>query len=552
MTPPFTPLWARSRPAEDAAPQAWTGWPGPVIAARTAAWKGGTAFASISFTTPHRLTLLDAATGQRLAPTMLCDAEEDTFALLAGPTSLIAVGTHDIVEPLDGIRHSYGPEDSSGVGLLATVSGSAEPLVVTAHPYEGIKVWDAAARRCLAELSLPELRSPDCLCAGLLAGAPHLAVSEGAQVSVHEAETGRPVVRWTAAETDVMRMLWVPGGDGGQDAVLTADTASRLRAWDPSTGEPLSRAWPLPDRPLHLSAAVLAAGDARLPLVACAYGDGVYLLRTDTGQALLDLRTRAWTRTAHLTPNGLLLLGTSAGPLALRLDAERLAAGSSGERAELDPAGFPAPETPEAPEGRGEGTGPGTVGLPSHADLVALWGADQLLVLDADLAGAELTTQDREVLCGIGLPHSPVPGLSLDRDLATDGPAPLDEVGVGPEDPDDPDALHVPEGLDGYHWLGTWHDDDLVLSPTGAVEIVGAETDYEEATPLNSGLAAFVTFAHECALAALQQEPEYGGEAQEARAERLERRLRALDASAFAPDSAEHWRAALSDLEAGM
>ncbi|MFK0291238.1 SUKH-4 family immunity protein [Streptomyces sp. NPDC090442] len=532
------------------------------------------AFASVGFTTPHRLTLLDAATGERLAPAMLCDADEDTFALVAGPASPIGVGTRDIVEPLDGTRHAYAGESSSGVGLLTTVTGSPEPRIVTAHPYEGIRVWDVAAHRCLVELPLPELRSPDCLCAGLLprttgltdttnlVDATHpvgttspvgtttcIAVSEDGQVSVHEAETGRLMARWTASETRVTHMIWARSAVGGRDALLTTDTEARLRAWDPRTGEPLGQARPLPGRPLHLSATVLEAEDTRLPLVACAYGDGVYLLGgdADTGQALLDLRLSAWTRTVHLAPDGLLLLGTSAGPLALRLDAGRLAAGS-GERTELDLTGIPAPESTRDCGGGAERD---AAGLPSHSDLVDLWGADQVLVLDDGAASADLAAQAREVLCGIGLPRCPVPGLSLDRDLATDGPAPLDEVGVGPEDPDDPDALYVPEGMDAYHWLGTWHDDDLVLSPAGAVEIVGAETDYEEATLLNSSLAAFVTFAREFALVALQQEPEYDVEAQEARVERLERRLRTVDEAAFAPDSAEHWADALSDLESG-
>ncbi|QRX90411.1 SUKH-4 family immunity protein [Streptomyces noursei] len=553
MTPPFTPLWARWRPAEDAAPHAWVDWPGPVVAAGAVPWRGGTAYASIGFTTPHRLTVLDAATGERLAPALLCDADRDVFALAAGPTSLVAVGKHDVVEPLNHVRDSLTHEGAAEVRLVAAVSGSAEPRIVTAHSFEGIRVWDAVTRTCRAVVPLPELASPGCLCAGLLAGTTHIAVSEGAQVSVHEAETGRLVARWTAAESEVTRMSWAHGWVEGGDAVLTADANSRLRAWDPRTGEPLGRAWPLPDRPLHLSATVLDAGGTRIPLVVCAHGDGVRVLRTDTDQVPLDLRVGARARTAHLTADGLLLLGTSAGPLALRLDTGRLASASEeapGECVDLDPAGFPVPErgTHEA----AHETPRAAAALPSHSDLVALWGADHVLVLGADLVSADLDAQGREVLCGTGLPLSPVPGLSLDQDLVTDGPAPLDEVGVGPVGPDDSDDTELPEGLDGYHWLGTWHDDDLVLSPTGAVEIVGAETEYEEAQRLNSGLGTFVAFAYEFALVALQQEPEYGLEAREARVERLERRLRAVDATAFAPGSAEHWRDALSDLEAGM
>ncbi|MFF2806367.1 SUKH-4 family immunity protein [Streptomyces sp. NPDC058000] len=545
MTPPFTPLWARLRPADDAPPHAWTSWPGPVIAAQTAPWNGSTAYASISFTTPHRLTVLAATTGERLAPPMVCDADQRTFALVAGPTSLVGAGTHDVVEPLNRVRHAYPRDVSAGASLVGTVTGSTEPRIVTVHSFDGIRVWDAMDRTCLAEVPLPELRSPGCLCAGVLAGTTYAAVSEGALASVYETGTGRLAARWTASETDITHMTWARGTAGVPDAVLTTDSTSRLRAWDPRTGEPLGQARILPDRPLHLSAACLESGDTRLPLVACAYGDGVHLLRTDTGQAPLDLRVSAWTRTAHLTGDGLLLLGTSAGPLALRLDTERLASGA-GERAELDPAGFP------TAEGRGEATSRAAAGRPSYSDLVDLWGADQVLVLADSLVSADLAAQDHEVFCGIGLPLSPLPGLCLDEDLATDGPAPLDQVGVGPVDPDEPDAPQVPEGLDDYRWLGTWHDDDLVLSPSGAVEIIGAETDYAEARPLNSSLTTFVTFIYEYALAALQQEPEYGCDAQEARAERLEQRLRALDAAAFSPDSAEHWTDALSDLAAGM
>ncbi|MFE3769544.1 SUKH-4 family immunity protein [Streptomyces sp. NPDC059122] len=545
MTPPFTPLWARLRPADDAPPHAWTGWPGPVSAAHTAPWNGSTAYASISFTTPHRLTVLDAATGERLARPVICDAEQRTFALTAGPTSLVGVGKRDVVEPLNRVRRSYPREVSTDARLVGTVTGSAEPRIVSVHSFDGIKVWDAVDRTCLAELPLPELRSPDCLCAGVLAGTVHAAVSEGARVSVYEAETGRLAARWTASDTDITRMMWAGGTAGAPDTVLTADSKSRLRAWDPRTGEPLGRAWTSPGSPLHLSAACLETGDTRIPLVACAYGDGVQLLRTDSGQAPLDLRVSAWTRTAHLTGDGLLLLGTSVGPLALRLDTERLASGA-GERAELDPTGFPAPEA------HGAEAGHDAVGRPSHADLVDLWGADQVLVLAGGPVSADLVAPDHAAWCGIGLPLSPFPGLSLDQDLATDGPAPLEQVGVGPVDPDGPHAPQLREGLDGYHWLGTWHDDDLVLSPSGAVEIIGAETDYAAAQPLNSSLATFLLFTYEFALAALQQEPEYGGEAREARTERLEQRLRAVDEAAFSPHGAEHWTDALSDLAAGM
>ncbi|MEV0374115.1 SUKH-4 family immunity protein [Streptomyces sp. NPDC050636] len=545
MPPPFTPLWARLRPAEGAAPHAWTSWPGPVIAAQTVPHEGRTVYASISFTTPHRLNVLEAVTGQRLAPPMVCHAGQDTFALVAGPTVLVGAGTNDLIEPLRQVRHRYSEDSSADIRLVASVTGSAEPLLVTAHPFQGIKLWDAASQACLADVRLAALGSPDRLCAGLLRGKPHAVVSDGAQLCTYEADSGHVVARWTSLNSDIVRMTWAQGVVGSPDAVVTADSRSRLQAWDPRTGEPLGEAQPLPGRPLHLSAALVEVGGTSLPLVACAYGDGVHLLRTDSGDTLLDLSVSAWTRTAHLTTDGLLLLGTLAGPVALRLDTDRLASGSE-EHAELDLTGFSTPEKSD------EDAAPDTSGQPSHTDLVKLWGTDQVIVLpDSHLSG-NTTAPNREVLCDVSLPLAPFPGLTLDQDLATDGLAPLEEVGVGPVDPDDPDARPVPEGLDGYHWLGTWHDDDLVLSPTGAVEVVGAETGYEEAQPVNSSLAAFVTFTYEFALAALQQEPEYGGDAQEVRAERLEQRLRAIDEIAFASDSSEHWADALSDLEAGM
>ncbi|KIZ18052.1 SUKH-4 family immunity protein [Streptomyces natalensis] len=576
MTSPFTPLWARLRPSDDATPRTWTSWPGPVIAAQTAHHEGRTVYGSISFTTPHRLHLVDARTGEKVTPPVLCDAGQDTFSLVAGPEALVAAGAREMVEPLNGVRRSYEADEAEGadeavagdadnVGLVAAVSGSAEPVLVTVHPFQSIAFWDATTGDRLAAVPLDDMKSPERLCAGVVDGRLCAVVGEGAELCTYAADTGSVVARWTiadeASETWIVRMVWAQGVAGAPAAVLTADTGSRLRAWSPDTGEQLGEAWPLPDRPLHLSAAVLHTEGGELSVVACAYGDGVQLLRTDTGRVLLDLRPSARTRTAHLTADGLLLLGTLDGPVALQLDTERLTA-APGHQAEgetehdverdlavgldLDLDGWLTAAVTD------EDDSPDTSDHPSHADLVGLWGADQIILLAEEQVGAEITGRNRDILCRVGLPLAPLPGLTLDQDLAEDGPAPLEEVGVGPADPDDPDARYVPEGLDGYYWLGSWHDDDLVLSPTGAVEAVGAESDYEEALPVNSSLAAFVAFAYQYAVAALRQEPEYGTEAQEERADALELRLRAADPLAFAEHGSEHWADALSDLAAGM
>ncbi|ARF58782.1 SUKH-4 family immunity protein [Streptomyces gilvosporeus] len=569
MTSPFTPLWARLRPSDDATPRTWTSWPGPVIAAQTARHGSRTVYGSVSFTTPHRLHLVDARTGEKVAPPVLCDAGQDTFSLVAGPEALVAGGARDMVEPLSGVRRSYeaseadeaGAGDADNVGPVAAVVGSDEPVLVTVHPFQSIAFWDATAGDRLAVVPLDAMKSPERLCAGVVGGRLRAVVGEGAELCTYAADTGGVVARWTiadeASETRIVRMVWAQGAAGAPAVVLTADTGSRLRAWSPDTGEQLGEACPLPDRPLHLSAAVLHTQGGEVPVVACAYGDGVQLLRTDTGRVLLDLRPSARTRTAHLTSDGLLLLGTLDGPVALRLDTERLTAGpghqaghDTGHDVAVDlDLDLDAWQTAAVTDEDGS---PDTSDHPSHADLVDLWGADQVILLAEDQVGADITGPNRDILCRVGLPLAPLPGLTLDQDLAEDGPAPLEEVGVGPADPDDPDARYVPEGLDGYYWLGSWHDDDLVLSPTGAVETVGAESDYQEALPVNSGLAAFVAFAYQYAVAALCQEPEYGTEAQEERAEALEHRLRAADPLAFAEHGSEHWADALSDLAAGM
>ncbi|GGU73533.1 hypothetical protein GCM10010211_44370 [Streptomyces albospinus] len=561
MTSPFTPLWARLRPSDDASPHAWTSWPGPVIAAHTARHEGRTVYGSISFTTPHRLHIVDAGTGETAAPPVLCDADQNTFALVSGPAALMAAGARDVVEPLSGVRRPYAADagDADNVGLVTAAVGSTEPVLVTVHPFQSIAFRDATASECLAAVPLGDMKSPDHVCAGLVDGRLLAVVGTGTELCTYAADTGNVVARWTIPDTasdsgaEIVRMIWARGVAGEPAAVLTADTRSRLRAWAPDTGEQLGEAWPLPDRPLHLGAAVLDAEGGGVSVVACAYDDGVQLLRTDTGRVLLDLRPSARTRTAHLTADGLLLLGTLDGPVALQLDTARLLAGSADDadhahehRHDLDLAGWPAPAVREDDGSRDAGD------RPSHPDLVDLWGADQVIVLAEEQVAADITGRNREILCHVGLPLSPLPGLTLDQDLALDGPAPLEEVGVGPADPDDPDARYVPEGLDGYYWLGTWHDDDLVLSPAGAVETIGAETDYEEALPVNSGLAAFVAFSYQYAVAALHQEPEYGAEAQEERAEELERRLRAADPLAFAEHGSEHWADALSDLASGM
>ncbi|MGD3111179.1 SUKH-4 family immunity protein [Streptomyces sp. YGL11-2] len=566
MTSPFTPLWARLRPSEGAAPRAWTSWPGPVIAAQTARHEGRTLYGSISFTNPHRLHIVDADTGERVAPPVLCDAGPNTFALAAGPAALVAAGARETVEPLSGARRPYEADvadagDADNVGLVTAAVGPDEPVLVTVHPFQSIAFRDASAGGCLAAVPLGDMKTPDQLCAGLVDGRLHAVVGKGAELCTYAVDTDEVVARWTIPDAasgsdsdatsgigpEILRAVWAPGVAGTPAAVLTADSHSRLTAWAPDTGEPLGTEWPLPGSPLHLSAAVLDTRDGGIPVVACTHADGIRLLRTDTGRVLLDLRPSARTRTAHLTADGLLLLGTHDGPVALRLDTERLLAASGDHAAhELDLGAWPMPAVRE------QAGSPDADGGPSHADLVDLWGADQVIVLAEHQVPADITGRNREALCRLGLPLSPLPGLPLDQDLALDGPAPLEEVGVGPADPDDPDARYVPEGLDGYYWLGTWHDDDLVLSPAGAVEVIGTESDYESALPVNSDLAAFAAFCYQYAVAALRQEPEYGAEAQEERADELEHRLRAADPLAFAEHGSEHWADALSDLASGM
>ncbi|MFB7666196.1 SUKH-4 family immunity protein [Kitasatospora sp. NPDC056138] len=554
MTLPFTPAWARPRPAAGAPAGVWTDWPGPVIAAATAQYEGRTVYGSVSSTVPHRLQVVDAATGRRLAPPLLCSGDQDAFALVATPGRLIAAGTDELVDPLLPARYGYPAEEPpEDIRLLAAVSGSTEvpgPLVVSVQAFDGLRVWDVATGRCVVELPSAE-RTPGSLTAGIAADRPYAVVSHGGRLCSYQLLSGEESARWTAhADSEILQLAWAEElFPAGRDAVLSADRDSRLRAWDPVTGAPLTPFWQLPDIPLHLSAAALPRTDGALPVISCAYGDGVQLLQADTGRELLNLRLDSQIRTAHLTPDGLLLLGTFGGTAALRLDPELLETGAP-HAAELVLAALSAATDRDgaiSPDQQGDAADSG----PSHADLVRLWGEDQVVLLEADqLEGVPAPT--REVLRTIGMPLSPAPGAVIDSDLPADGLAPLLQVGVGPEDPDDPDARYVPGGLEAHSWLGTWHDDDLVLSPEGTVQAVGPDSDYEEALLVNSSLAAFVAFSHRLGLALLQADPECGSEEQEALADRLEARLRAIDPAAFDSGAAGHWAAALSDFASGM
>ncbi len=561
MTVPFTPLWARRRPAGNAAADAWTRWPGSVVAACTVEHGGRTVYGTIGSATPHRLHLLDAATGRRLAPPVVCEATREAFALVETSQGLVAAAPNELVDPIEQGRFRYPGEADEPYDLvrLAVAAGS---LTVSAHTFEGLKVWDLAAWQPAGRIPQPDGELGG-LAAGTVDGRPHTVLGVDDELLTYDLDSGHLVSRWTAApDSEFLVVGWAAGFLAGRDAVVTADGEQRLRAWDPITGAPLTPEWQLPGYPLWLSTAVLTTARGDLPVIACVYYDGVRLHRADTGATVLTLRPTARPRTVQLGPDGLLLLGTDDGPCALRLDPERLAAGDAGEE-DLDLAAFPVAEE-AAPTAavdqvakRAEEAPPAQPAadadsLPTHEDLVRLWGADQVLTLGPNAPDEGLTPEARSVLTGLGVPLAPLPELRLDPNLPDDGVVPLAEVGVGPQDPDDPDERRVPEGLGDRRWLGTWYDDDLLLAPDGTVEAVGPATDYERAVLLNSSLASFVACAYRVGLAVLRREPGHGVEEREEQAEQLERGLRAIDPAAFGPGSSTLWSDLLSDLAAGL
>ena len=552
---PFTALWGRSRPARDASVEVRDDWPGPVGADATAEFGGRLLYGCVGASAPRVLHVLDASSGARVAPPTALAAGRQALAFAVTAQGLLAAGTEELVAPLESRRSGY-PDGGypTEEGDVAAVAGIG-PLLVTFHPFHGLAVWDLDSVECRGTVKLASHEFP-VLATTTIEGRPHAVLSLGHELRVFDLGTLRQIACWANdSDVPVMRTAWTADPATGRVLLLTADFRQRLQRWDPLTGESVGPPWELSGRAVQLTAAVLTDdGGARVPVAALTTMDRVQLVRTDTGELLLSLRPKQKVRSARLGDEGVLLLGTDAGPGALRLDPALL---SSGHRSEvrLDLTAFPAPTDIPADIPTDTPTD-GVPGDPEEAvDPVErarrLWGADQVMVLAPEHWEAGLLDDTvRAALDGLAVPLRPLPTVEMDPDLAEFGPELLSRVGED-EESDEP-AQAPPPGLERHRWLGSWGDSDLLLSPEGAVQALGPESDYRAALLLNSGLAAFVDCAAELALARRLGDPGSDVEEREEQAARLTGVLRALDPAAFTEGGSSLWADALSDLAAGL
>jgi hypothetical protein len=541
LSEPFTALWGRSRPARDASADILDDWPGPVGADATVEFGGRLLYGCVGSTAPRLLQLFDAVGGARVAPPTALAAGRQALAFAVTAQGLLAAGTEELVAPLESRRSGYPdggyPAEEGDVAAVAGVG----PLLATFHPFHGLAVWDLDSVACRGTVKLVSHEFPG-LTATTIEGLPHAVLSLGHELRVFDLGTLRQVAHW-ANESDapVMRTAWTADPATGRVLLLTADFQQRLQRWDPLTGEAVGPPWELSGRAVQLSAAVLADDSGtKVPVAVLTTMDRVQLLRTDTGELLLSLRPKQKVRSARLSGDAVLLLGTDAGPGALRLDPALLGTGH-GRELRLDLTAFPAPA-------------PAPAQIPA-GDAVErarrLWGADQVMVLAPEHWEAGLLDDTvRAALAGLPVPLRPLPTVELDPDLAEFGPELLSRVGVD-EESDEP-VQAPPPGLEQHRWLGSWGDSDLLLSPAGAVQALGPESDFQAPLLLNSGLAAFVACAAELAEARRRRDPGLDAEGRADQAARLTELLRGLDPAAFAEGGSSLWADALSDLEAGL
>ncbi|MFC1435832.1 SUKH-4 family immunity protein [Streptacidiphilus sp. N1-3] len=543
MSEPFTALWGRPRPARDASAAVLEDWPGPVGADATAEFGDRLLYGCVGSAAPRMLQLLDAVTGARVAPPIALAAGRQALALAVTAQGLLAAGTEELVAPLESRRSDY-PDDGypAEEGDVAAVAGIG-PLLATFHPFHGLAVWDLDRLTCRGTVKLVSHEFPG-LTAATVDGRPHAVLGLGPELRVFDLLTLRQIAYW-ANESDVpvMRTAWAADPATGRMLLLTADFRQRLQRWDPLTGEAVGPPAELSGRALQLSAAVVAdSSGTPVPVAALTTMDRVQLLRADTGAVLLSLRPKQKVRSARLGDDGLLLLGTDAGPGALRLDPALLTAGHRPE-VRLDLAAFPAPAAePQAPSDGEEDA----VGRARR-----LWGADQVAVLaPARWEAGLLDPTVSAALDGLPVPLRPLPTVELDPDLAEFGPELLSRVGLD-EESDEP-VQPPPPGLERHRWLGSWGDSDLLLAPDGAVQALGPESGFLTPLPLNSGLPAFVACATELALARRRSDPGLDADGRAKLAGQVTERLRSLDPAALAEGGSSLWADALSDLEAGL
>ncbi|WP_152626433.1 SUKH-4 family immunity protein [Streptacidiphilus carbonis] len=552
MPEPFTALWGRSRPARDPAAEAQDDWPGPVGADATVEFGGRLLYGCVGSAAPRLLQLFDAAGGARVAPPTALAAGRQALAFAVTAHGLLAAGTEELVAPLESCRSGYPdggyPAEEGDVAAVAAVG----PLLATFHPFHGLAVRDLDGPACLGTVKLVSHEFP-ALTTTTIEGLPHAVLSLGHELRVFDLTTPRQVACWTnESDVTVMRTAWTTDPATGRVLLLTADFQQRLQRWDPLTGEAVGPSWELSGRAVQLHAAVVTDDTGtQVPVAAVTTMDRVQLLRADTGGLLLSLRPEQRVRSATLGGDGLLLLGTDAGPGALRLDPALLSAGHRRE-VRLDLAAFPAPAQGPAEGGSAE-TGADTDSTDTDSAVERagrLWGADQVMVLAPERWEAGLLDDAvRADLDGLPVPLHPLPTVELDPDLAEFGPELLSRAGVD-EESDEP-AQAPPAGLEQHRWLGSWGDSDLLLSPAGAVQALGPESGFKAPLPLNSGLAGFVACTAELALARRRRDPDSVDDREE-RAARLADRLRVLDPAALAEGGSSLWADALSDLEAGL
>lgn len=528
---PFVALWGRSRPVRGASADVRDDWPGPVGADATVEFGGRLLYGCVGAAAPRVLHVFDAESGARVAPPTALAADRGALAFAVTVQGLLAAGAEELVAPLEARRSGYPvgghPTEEGDVAAVAGIG----PLLATFHPFHGLAVWDLDGMECRGTVKLPSHEFP-ALTATTIEGVPHAVLSLGHELRVFDLRTLRQIACWdNESDAPVMRTAWTTDPATGRVLLLTADFRQRMQRWDPLTGGAVGAPWELSGRPVQLSAAVLTDDcGGQVPVAAVTTMDRVQLVRTDTGELLLSLRPKQRVRSARLGGDGVLLLGTDTGLGALRLNPLP----ASGHRREvpLDLAAFPAPAAP---------------GPPESADQVV----DQAMVLAPGRWEAGLL--DDTVLAaldGLAVPLRPLPAVELDPDLGECGPELLSRVGVDGES--DGPAQGPPPGLERHHWLGSWGDSDLLLGPEGSVQVLGPESDYRSALPLNSSLAGFVACASALALTRRRRDPGLDAEARAAEAVQLTERLRALDPAAFAEGGSSLWADALSDLEAGL
>jgi hypothetical protein len=264
-----------------------------------------------------------AATGEPLLDWPAADGQGILTSLGATDGMLVAAGGPvGVFDPFDGelFARLAGSEEIEALGMAWH---ERTPYCVGALPGGELRCWHAVTGELLRTVAagVPGV-------SGLIVESVEdrfLAVlTTGTELAVVDLLSGEGVARWAYPAE---RIGWLDAA--GHPAALVAQGGGALQVWDGATGAPILGRVRTPPAACCTAGWVEASPD---PVLLALLGEGrrLHVLRIEDGVEPYAIEFGDEIRTVHLDDERLVVVGTAAGAVALRLDPRRLTGGGRG------------------------------------------------------------------------------------------------------------------------------------------------------------------------------------------------------------------------------